>query len=167
MPTKKSKGSRIRGQKDFFSDRQVKAQIVNRMPEVYFKKLLKKGWDPGYFIEAQPDDYPTLLDRLICVDKGGHVQGMGGLVQVSPLFERRRGLVLSKGREDQNRRIVALGDGWVVGLWIATMRRQIKLGTVDVKAWCFEVLIGLERQDSFFHNHYENWIKDLLQKEAP
>lgn len=169
---RKGRKSRVRGQADMFTDRQVKAQIVNRMPEGYFKKLLKKGWDPGYFVEVQPDDYPTLGERWVGEATSG-VIGSTGLVVNVPIFWRRlRCLILSKGPEDLNRRIVAQGHsdrgGWVIGLWIAMLRRQLRTSTsLNVKAWCFEVLTTLERDDAYFSGQAEEWTQELLKKDAP
>jgi hypothetical protein len=174
---RKQKGSRIRGQTELFDVRSVKAQVVNRMPRGYFLKLMRKGWDPAYFVDVAPDDFVTLGERLI----GGF--GQACVVSIDPsspsvpgdvsvirdaYLARRRCVVLSKGREDTNRRIVAQDDdGWIIGLWIALLRRQLKTGTLDVKAWSFETLTDLEREGSYYKNQAESWIKDLLQKEVP
>lgn len=170
---RKGRASRVRGQGEMFTDRQVKAQIVNRMPEGYFKKLLKKGWDPGYFVEIQADDYPTLGERWIA-DEIRTISSVGpnGAGPNMAVHQRRRCVILSKGPEDQNRRIVAQAEvgsaGWIVGLWVAMLRRQLKLSpSLNVKAWCFEVLTTLERHDSYFRQQAENWVEELLKKEAP
>lgn len=151
---------------------------MNRMLRGYFLKLMRKGWDPAYFVDAQPDDFVTLADRWI----GGF--GKSFVVSIDPstvkpvdlnqvaleqYIVRRRCVVLSKGLEDTNRRIVAQDDdsGWIVGLWVALLRRQLKTGTLNVKAWSFETLIDLERDGAYFKNQAETWIKDLLQKETP
>jgi hypothetical protein len=144
----------------------IKAQIVNRMPQAYFKKLMKKGWDPGYFVELEPDDYPTLATRIRFERFGMVDHGNGKKVPILNEY-RTRAVVLSKGIDDTNRRIVGQGDGWVIGLWISILRRQIKQGSLDVKAWAFEVLTGLERDDAYWHTQADNWTTDLLQKNAP
>lgn len=166
-PKRKQKGSRVRGQAEMFDARAVKAQVVNRMARGYFNKLLRKGWDPGYFVDVQPDDFVTLGERL--VETGSWTDMVNG-TQKGPkmvIHERRRCVVLSKGLEDRNRRIVAQdSDGWVVGLWIALLRRQLKTGAIHVQAASFETLTDLERE-GYFKERAENWIKDLLQKEAP
>lgn len=150
-----------------FSPREVKAQIVNRMPEGYFRKLLKKGWDPGYFVEIAPDDFVTLGQRLLkIVDRTTMDAGNGQTVTVEAQFGRERVVILSKGWDDPDRRIIARGD-WVVGLWISLLRRQIKGGCLNVQAWSFETLTSLERDDAYFRTQADNWTRELLQKEAP
>jgi hypothetical protein len=164
---------KIEGEPELFPTKSVKAKLVDRMSPSYFRTLIRKGLDPGFFLEVQNDDYPTLATRLI----GGFATNMIQDVDPSapaeqipdgfqPILDRRRCLVLSKGPGDTNRRIVAQhSDGWVVGLWISTLRRQLKRGNMDVQSYCFSVLLDLERVESFFHVQYENWIADLLTKE--
>lgn len=166
---RKGRNSAVRGQQDFFTGQQIKAQIVNRMPEGYFKKLLRKGWDPGYFVEAEPDDYVTLGERLIHEGHGMFNVGSNGFAgPTMPVYERRKCVVLSKGFSDTNRRIVAQStDGWIVGLWVAMLRRQLKTGTIDIKAWSFEVLTTLERDDAWWKQQAENWTQELLKKNTP
>lgn len=175
-PKRKQKGSRVRGQIEMFDARAVKAQVVNRMVKGYFNKLMRKGWDPAYFVEVEPDDFVTLADRMIggfgnsCVvnlDPNAQATRDPNKIELETYLTRRRCVVLSKGLEDRNRRIVAQDeDGWVIGLWIALLRRQLKTGAIHVQAASFETLTDLERE-GYFKERAENWIKDLLQKEAP
>jgi hypothetical protein len=169
--------SRVRGEPELFDTRAVKGQVVTRMPKPYFHKLLRRGWDPGFFVEAQADDYPTLATRLIGafgaqkevpVDPAAKSDPTKVVIDAGDFLERRRCVVLSKGPDDTNRRIVAQdSDGWVVGLWISMLRRQLKKGNINVQSWCFSVLIDLENIDSFFHRQHEEWIATLIQKEQP
>ena len=173
------KRKRVEGEPELFQTKPIKAKCVDRMKESYFKLLLRKGWDPGFFLEIQRDDYPTLAMRLVggfaqqkevVVDPAAKTPADGLAVDpnMGPFLERRRCVVLSKGPEDQNRRIVAQhDDGWVIGLWISLLRRQLKQGTIDVQSWCFSTLLDLERPDSFFHVQHENWVAELLKKEQP
>lgn len=171
-----AKRKKIDHEAELFDAKTLKGKIVERMTEGYFKKLLKKGWNPGFFLEVKPTDYPTLAIRYV----GGF--GTQKIVTVDPtrstedaydgqlqaVLQRRRCLVLSNGPEDQNRRIVAQNDdGWVVGLWIAVLQRQVKEGTLDVKSWCFSVLLDLENINSFFHVQADYWVRELLMKEQP
>ena len=165
--------SKAPGQADLFDTRLVKGRIVGRMPAGYFRSLLNKGWDPGFFIEIEPDDYPTLAARLIggfgqlkdvTVDPAAAKDQTTGIAYL----ERRRCVVLSKGPEDTNRRIVAQHtEDWVIGLWISLLRRQLKHGNINVQSWCFSVLIDLESINSFFHRQHEEWVSTLIQKEQP
>jgi hypothetical protein len=171
------KRAKVDGEPELFNTRRYKGKIIERMSEGYFNKLLRTGWDPGFFIEVQKSDYPTLATRMI----GGFAQEKQGTIDPAdindpfkqeidfgPYLERRRCVVLSKGPDDPNRRIVAQHkDGWIVGLWISLLRRQLKHGMIDVQSWCFSALLDLERDGSFFHVQYENWLAELLTKEQP
>lgn len=169
--------ARIQGEPELFDTRSVKGKIVERMAHSYFRSLLKKGWDPGFFVDVQADDYPTLGTRYIGgfghkldvdVDPAAKGDPIDTNIVQTVFLERRRCVVLSKGPEDTNRRIIAQDtDGWVVGLWISMLRRQLKKGNINVQAWCFSVLIDLENIESFFHTQHEEWIKTLIQKEQP
>lgn len=171
------KRKKIEGEPELFATKPIKAKLVDRMKESYFKLLLRKGWDPGFFLEVERDDYPTLAMRLVggfaqqkevAVDPATKANPVLTYSDMGPFLGRRRCVVLSKGPEDQNRRIVAQhDDGWIVGLWISLLRRQLKQGTIDVQSWCFSTLLDLERTESFFHVQYESWLMDLLTKEQP
>jgi len=131
---------------------------VKRLTRSYFDRLWKKGYDPAYILEIEPDDLPTLAEVYvrseICVVPAQGTVTLG----------RKKAIVLSKGLEDPDRRIVARdGGGWIFGLWIALLQRQVREGTEKAKGWCYGVITELEC-DEFAEFQIDRWTKDLLSK---
>lgn len=141
---------------------------VERMKESLFEKLLRRGFDPAYALKSiAPDDRVTIAERPKHLQTGAYdFKEKKFLAAVAPT--RRYAIVLSKGPGDRDRRIVAQADGstgWLVGLYVGLLRRQVKEGTRDVKAWAFETLLDLERMEGIgLVNRFtaENWTQKLV-----
>jgi hypothetical protein len=142
---------------------------VKRLQKSYWDRLWRKGWDPAYILEVEPDDIPTLAEvwrkrkqidilpgSTACPETTVPVDGFS--------VDRLKAVVLSKGPEDQNRRIVAIDDGgWITGLFIALLQRQVLEGTEAAQGGCYATLINLELYEGW-EFVVDRWTKDLLTK---
>lgn len=144
---------------------------VDRMDEKLFDKLLDRGFDPAYALRSiKPDDRVTVAERDL--PRNMAKDPSGKVVAIEAIPRRRYAIVLSKGPNDRDRRIVAQTDGstgWIVGLYVGLLRRQVKEGIRDVKAWAFETLLDLERMEGpGLVNRFtaENWIQQLVMKDS-
>lgn len=118
---------------------------VTRMTRSVWDRLWKKDYDPGYLIKIQSDDIPSM--RKI------YEQTMG-----------MNAVILSKGPEDLNRRVIAWdGKGWVVGLFVSLLQRQVREGTDATKGVCYATLTHLEC-DGFWMHVVDRWSQELLVK---
>lgn len=138
---------------------------VKKIDRNYWTRLWKKGWDPAYILEVEPDDIPTFAEVWRKAD------GMDTTVMTTPKPEnpgfhvrRLKAIVLSKGPEDLNRRIVAQGDGsWLFGLFVALLQRQVRDGTMATQGKCYATITNLEC-DEMRQALIDNWTQELLTK---
>lgn len=138
---------------------------VDKLDRLYFQKLWKKGWDPAYILNLEPDDIPTLADVWRKAD-GLHEVVSTSTPPPKPQMEirRLRAVVLSKGPEDQNRRIVAQGDGgWLSALFIALLQRQVRDGTMRTQGICYAAITNLECDEGWQFS-MDKWTQELLTK---
>lgn len=140
---------------------------VSRLTRSYWDRLWKKDYDPGYIVQVELDDIPSLArvtrkSTLNCVI----LKGPDGVEHKSDeaFYRELKAVVLSKGLEDQNRRIVAEDDGgWITGLYLSLLQRQVRDGTEAVKGTCYATLTRLECDEGWQHV-VDRWTQDLLLK---
>jgi len=110
------------------------------MGESRFFYLMKKGLDPAYYLELVPEDYPTWrrVSWLVNIDQ----------LIVGPINRLHNTVTYYEK------------SGHVV------VRRQLRTGSLDVRAWCYETLLDLERHELWGHV-YENWTKKLMGLRTP
>lgn len=132
-----------------------------RMTRSRFAFLVKKRFNPAYFIRIEADEIPTItIRRYSCLVGAGEDPKL-------PVIRSVRALVLSKGPADANRRVVAEDSGlWVEQLWVCALLRQLRHGTLEVKAWCYETLSDIE-SDGPMASFVSGWIRDFSLKEEP
>ena len=154
---------------ELFERKLLKQKVEPRMGESRFFYLMKKGLDPAYYLELVPEDYPTWrrVSWLVNIDQ--LIVGPINRLHNTVTYYEKSGhvVVLSKGLQDLDRRIVGRGStAFTDGFWIALLRRQLRTGSLDVRAWCYETLLDLERHELWGHV-YENWTKKLMGLRTP
>jgi hypothetical protein len=155
-------------QKSLFPEAERLKLLHAQMPRMKasdWNRFWKKGWDPAYLLKVAVDDIPTLAETWKQVDSLGDVVSTAAAPGKRDLEIRRiRALVLSKGIEDRNRRIVAIGGGsWMFGLLVALLQRQVRQGTMDVQGKCYATLTNLECCDNW-GVVVDRWTTDLIHK---
>lgn len=155
---------KIKEQEELFRTDLLKRRQTDFMTGSRFSYLFdKKGIDPAYFVLMEPDDLPT-RKKVSWTNGSMHFPS-----DKFPLatYGYKHAVVLSKGLEDRNRRIIAIDHGsWVDGLWVGLLRRQVRQGTLDSSAWCYGVLLGLEDSE-IYQAMVKDWTKKLLTKTVP
>lgn len=147
---------------------------VDRLTKSQFERILKRGFDPAYVLRVEPDDRVTIAERPMRISRGFTKDLREELAKLGTMgrdLTMNYCVVLSKSRLDRNRRIVAQSGGsdkqWLVGLYVGLLRRQVKEGTKDIKAWAFETILDLERIEFGVVNQItlDNWTRDLIAKD--
>lgn len=128
---------------------------ITQMTASQWNRFYKKGWDPSYMLVVEKDDIPTLSE----------VWKKDPMVGSTELFLKKiKTVVLSKGPEDQNRRVIAAGDGgWIFGLFFALLQRQVREGTMATQGRCYATITELEN-DEVRQVMVDNWAQELLLK---
>lgn len=110
--------------------------------------LLKKRIDPSFLVRISPDEIPIIYDRKRMVATN------------PPVVTVERFLIIRK-YVDHNSRIVARSDygsrEWIFGLFLGLLKRQVKEGSPEVRAWCYERILEYESDPTA-----QNWYRYLL-----
>ena len=145
----------------------LKNARVDRLTRSYWDRLWKKDYDPGYILKLEPDDIPSIT-RLTVVDPPASPALAAPQTPVpgSPNFAVRElvAVVLSKGLEDVRRRVVAADSGgWITGLYLSLLQRQVREGNEVTQGKCYAILTRLEC-DPDWQFRVDRWTQDLLLK---
>lgn len=132
-----------------------RVRAVDVMTRDLWQRLLRKGYDPAYAVKLEKSDIPSITETF-------RYPPGADRARFRPV--RSMAVVLSKGPLDRSRRVVAESrDGWVRGLYIALLRRQVREGLEPVKGKCYAVLVTLEFDDGWGFLT-DRWLDELLTK---
>jgi hypothetical protein len=138
---------------------------LDRITVAQWRRFYGKGWDPAYLLNIEKDDIPTYADVWRRADGIQEMVSTAAAPAVSDFPIRRlKAVVLSKGPEDQNRRIIAIGDGgWLFGLFVGLLQRQVREGTMATQGKCYSVITLLEN-DEMREVVMDIWSSELMLK---